>query len=110
MLYGDYFQNSIFVSVAHQTLLDSVMHFDGWNAMGLHGFMTVPFALALGGIICAWILYVRYKNFSEVLKNWFKPFHILLDEKYYFDKFNTWFFVNGARHLGVGLWKVGMYC
>ena len=49
----------------------------------------------------------EYKNFSEVLKNWFKPFHILLDEKYYFDKFNTWFFVNGARHLGVGLWKIG---
>ncbi len=107
MLYGDYFENSIFISISHQTLLDSVMHFDGWNAMGLHGFMTVPFALALGGIISAWILYVRHKNFSEVLKNWFKPFYILLHEKYYFDKFNTWFFVNGARHLGVGLWKIG---
>jgi NADH-quinone oxidoreductase subunit L len=28
-------------------------------------------------------------------------------EKYYFDRFNDWFFAGGARLLGTGLWKGG---
>jgi NADH-quinone oxidoreductase subunit L len=31
----------------------------------------------------------------------------LLENKYYFDKFNEIFFAGGARLLGRGLWKVG---
>ncbi|NBR27907.1 MAG: NADH-quinone oxidoreductase subunit L, partial [Betaproteobacteria bacterium] len=31
----------------------------------------------------------------------------ILDEKYYFDRFNDWFFAGGARGLGGALWKIG---
>ena len=35
------------------------------------------------------------------------PLYTLLDNKYYFDKFNEVVFAGGARLLGRGLWKCG---
>ena len=35
------------------------------------------------------------------------PLYTLLDNKYYFDKFNAVVFAGGARLLGRGLWKGG---
>ena len=38
----------------------------------------------------------------------FGALYTLLDNKYYFDRFNDWFFAGGARAARhVGLWKVG---
>jgi len=37
----------------------------------------------------------------------FKPIHTLLENKYYFDRFNELVFAGGARLLGRGLWKFG---
>ena len=31
----------------------------------------------------------------------------MLDQKYYMDRFNDWFFAGGARSLGRGLWRFG---
>ena len=36
-----------------------------------------------------------------------QPIYTLLDNKYYFDKFNEVFFAAGARLIGRGLWKGG---
>ena len=35
------------------------------------------------------------------------PIYTLLDQKYYFDRFNDWFFAGGARALGAFLSTVG---
>ena len=35
------------------------------------------------------------------------PIYTLLDQKYYFDRFNDWFFAGGARALGRFLSTVG---
>ena len=41
------------------------------------------------------------------MKNAFAPLYTLLDNKYYFDRFNEIVFAGGARLLGKGLWKGG---
>ena len=41
------------------------------------------------------------------MRQWFAPLHTLLEQKYYFDRFNDWFFAGGARLVGRGLWKGG---
>ena len=36
-----------------------------------------------------------------------QPIYTLLDNKYYFDRFNDWFFAGGARGASRFLWKFG---
>ena len=51
MLFGDYFGGAIFVDAAqHPAMEELAAHFHGATEMALHGFMTVPFWLALAGV------------------------------------------------------------
>ena len=107
MLYGDFFSDSLFVSASHKPIVDSLVNFQGWYAMGVHGFMTLPFLLAIAGIFCAWFFCLKNKEITEGLKSKLWVFVKLLEEKYFFDRFNSWFFAGGSRSLGLGLWKIG---
>jgi NADH-quinone oxidoreductase subunit L len=82
-------------------------HFHGWLAMGLHGFMTVPFWLAVAGVALAWYLYLRRPDIPAKIQSALRPLYNLLDQKYYMDRFNEWFFAGGARSVGGGLWRFG---
>ena len=64
-------------------------------------------AFALGGIAAAWYCYLVNPALPERLKQLAGPLYTLLDNKYYFDKFNDAFFAAGARLIGRGLWKGG---
>jgi len=68
---------------------------------------TWPFWLSVAGIACASFLYLVRTDLPEKLRVKFGPVYTLLDNKYYFDRFNDWFFAGGARLLGRGLWKGG---
>jgi NADH-quinone oxidoreductase subunit L len=59
------------------------------------------------GVALAWIFYIKRPDIPDKIRNMFGPIYTLLDNKYYFDKFNDWFFANGARKLGSGLWRFG---
>ncbi len=107
MLYGDFFEDVIFVSPAHQNTFNSPNAFGGWYEMGVHGFMTLPFLLAISGIVVAWVFYIKFPRLAVIFKKITHPIVILLEEKYYFDRFNSWFFVKGAKKLGLGFWKIG---
>ncbi len=107
MLYGDFLSDSIYVSPDHKPTADSLVNFNGWYGMGVHGFMTVPFFLVITGIFCAWIFCVRNKEVTEAMKAKLWVFVKLLEEKYFFDRLYSWFFSSGSRSLGTGLWKIG---
>ena len=81
--------------------------FHGPLAMALHGFTAAPFWLALAGVVLAWFCYLVRPQVPEFFARTFRPIYVLLENKYYFDKFNEIFFAGGARLLGRGLWKVG---
>jgi NADH-quinone oxidoreductase subunit L len=73
----------------------------------LHGMMAPPFMLAVAGIATSAYLYLLRPDIPEAIKNRMGPIYRLLENKYYFDRFNEIVFAGGARSLGGGLWRVG---
>jgi NADH-quinone oxidoreductase subunit L len=108
MLFGDFFKDSIFVdAAAHPVMAGLATHFHGAFAMATHAFGTAVFWLAFLGVALSWFLYMKRPDIPEAIKARSGWLYTLLDNKYYFDKFNDFFFAGGARLLGRGLWKGG---
>jgi NADH-quinone oxidoreductase subunit L len=107
LLFGGFFGDSIRVFAERDVVGTIGEHFHGWLAMGLHGFATLPFWLAMAGVALAWFLYLKRPDLPARIKQAALPLYTLLDQKYYMDRFNDWFFAGGARSLGRGLWRFG---
>jgi NADH-quinone oxidoreductase subunit L len=76
-------------------------------AMALHGFVTLPFWLAAGGVFTAWLFDLKAPQIPAAIDARLGPLRTLLENKYYFDWFNERVLAVGARMLGTGLWKGG---
>lgn len=112
MLYGEFYDRSIFVMPGHDTLAQvgaGLQEYEGmataWH-MILHGFQTLPFWLAVAGIFAAWLLYIHKPHLPALVQSRFKPLWRILDRKYGFDEFNEIVFAGGTRGLGDKLWRV----
>ena len=75
--------------------------------MAIHALTTLPFWLALSGVATAWLFYLKRPDIPAMIQKKFMPIYVLLDNKYYFDRFNDWFFAGGARGTSRFLWKFG---
>ncbi|MES2538549.1 MAG: NADH-quinone oxidoreductase subunit L [Pseudomonadota bacterium] len=107
MLYGDFFKGVIFVSDAHPAMKTLQAEFHGAMAMTLHGLTSLPFFLALAGVVSAYYCYMVNPRVPAWFFKKFHAIHTLLDNKYYMDKFNDVVFAGGARLLGRGFWNIG---
>ena len=108
MLYGSFFKDAIFINAeAHPVMEELAYHFHGTAAMALHAVQTPVFWLAAGGVALSWFFYLKRPDIPEKIKTTFAPIYTVLENKYYFDKFNEVFVAGGARLLGRGLWKGG---
>jgi NADH-quinone oxidoreductase subunit L len=107
MLFGDFFKDVIAVSDKHGAMAELATHFHGWVAMGLHALQTVPFWLAVAGVLAAWYGYLVNPRVPEAIRRTFGGVYRLLDNKYYLDRINEIVFAGGARAIGTGLWKAG---
>jgi len=107
MLFGDFFSDAILVDPAHPAMAELAQEWHGWLAMGLHGFLTVPFWLMVAGLVSAWYFYLVNPAIPARLRHTFGAVYALLDNKYYLDAFNQKVFAGGARLIGAGLWKRG---
>ena len=108
MLFGDFFKGVIHVDAArHPAMADLAEKIHGWVAMGLHGFVTAPFWLALAGVALAFYMYMVNPALPAAIQRAFRPVYTLLENKYYFDWFNENVIARGALLLGTGLWKGG---
>ncbi|HLW12363.1 MAG TPA: NADH-quinone oxidoreductase subunit L, partial [Casimicrobiaceae bacterium] len=65
-----------------------------------HGLASATFWLAIAGIAAAVYLYLVNPALPAQIVARFRPIYVLLDNKYYFDRFNDWFFAGGSRWLG----------
>ncbi|MGL4768420.1 MAG: NADH-quinone oxidoreductase subunit L [Formosimonas sp.] len=117
MLFGDFFSTGkAFAQVIyvdhekHHAMkeLSKVFeeHHGAWG-MGLHSVTTLPFFLALAGVALAYFFYMVKPSMPAAIKAKTASINALLENKYYFDKFNETFFAGGARRLGEWLWKFG---
>jgi NADH-quinone oxidoreductase subunit L len=95
------------VRPGHAVLAELKEEWHGVAAFIRHGVLSLPFWLAIAGIVSAWYCYLVNPALPERLKNAAGALYTLLDNKYYFDKFNDWFFAGGARTIGAFLSNVG---
>jgi len=108
MLYGEFLKDSIFIDFArHPALGQMAREFHGATAMALHAFSTLPFWLAVAGVVLAWYMYLVNPALPAAIKSRFSALYTILDNKYYFDWFNENVLARGTRLLGLGLWKGG---
>ncbi|VCU70973.1 NADH-quinone oxidoreductase subunit L [Pigmentiphaga humi] len=107
LLFGDFFKGVIFNSPDRPVMEHLGEHFHGWVAYGLHAFSTVPFWLALAGVVVAWFFYLVKPAIPAAIKARCGWLYNLLENKYYMDKINEAVFARGARALGGGFWRVG---
>ena len=107
MLYGKYFDGAIVVGENHHAMEKLAEEFHGAFATGLHSFLSLPFWLALAGVVVAWYFYLVNPAIPDRIQAKTQWLYRLLDNKYYLDRFNEIVFAAGARRIGNGLWKRG---
>ncbi len=106
LLFGDYFGQSIYLAPeGPMSVLREEWH--GIVAFTLHGMMAPPFILAVAGIATSAYFYLVRPDIPEAIKNRVGPIYRVLENKYYFDRFNEIVFAGGALSMGGGLWRVG---
>jgi NADH-quinone oxidoreductase subunit L len=107
MLFGDFLKDAVAVLPAHPAMEELAAHWHGATAMALHGFMTLPFWLALGGVVTAYVFYLVKPEIPAAIGRALAPVVKVLENKYYMDWINENILAAGARALGRGLWKGG---
>jgi NADH-quinone oxidoreductase subunit L len=108
LLFGDFFKDAIFVDAArHGAMKELAAGFHGAAGMAVHGLQTLPFWLALAGVVVAWWFYLKQPAIPAAIGRSLAPLVRVLENKYYMDWFNEHVLAAGARVLGRGLWKGG---
>ncbi len=108
MLYGELFSDAIFVNLEkHPAMEELAKGFHGALAMAIHGLSTLPFWLALGGVLTAYVFYMLKPEIPAAFARIFSPVVRVLENKYYMDWINENLVAPAARGLGRGLWKGG---
>jgi NADH-quinone oxidoreductase subunit L len=108
MLHGDFFKDSIVVDAArHPAMAELGKLFHGALPMAAHALSTLPFWLALAGLVTAWLFYLKAPAIPAALDRVLAPLRVVLENKYYMDWFNENILARAARLLGMGLWKGG---
>jgi NADH-quinone oxidoreductase subunit L len=108
MLFGDFFKDAIFVNAEHHPAMEELAkEFHGAGTMALHALTSLPFILALAGVVVAWWFYLIQPAIPAAIGRALSPIVKVLENKYYLDWFNEHVLAAGARLLGTGLWKGG---
>ena len=107
LLFDGFFDGAIAVQEKHIAMAAMAQDWQGWVAYGLHGFMTLPFWLAVAGFLVAWYGYLLNPAFPVAVRERLVFINRVLDNKYYADWFNEEVVARLGRGLGHGLWKGG---
>lgn len=106
LLFSDFFTylNSV-QHKGHDAMRVLTEDWHGWLAYGLHSVFTLPFYLAMAGILITWYCYVINPKAPAVIAKAFSVFKPLLENKYYFDWLNEKVIAPFARWFGIELWQ-----
>jgi NADH-quinone oxidoreductase subunit L len=107
VLFGGYYGQSIFVLSANDVLARLGTEFEGPVRFALHGFVSPPFALALGGAVTAWAFFLWRPSWADAAARRLRWLYVALTQKYWFDWVNEQLIAPVTRLVGVGLWKGG---
>ena len=108
MLFGDFFGNAIYINAEAHPAMEELTHdFHGAFAMATHALTSPVLWLAVAGVVSSWFFYLKRPGIPAAIKAACGPIYTLLENKYYFDKFNELVIAGGALLFGRGLWKGG---
>ncbi len=107
IVFGDYFSKALLTLKEHDTIAIMKEFYHGEWSFVLHGFQGPAVYLAAAGVFSAWFIYMKNPTIAESFKNKLSPLYQLLDQKYFFDRFNEIFFAGGSRVVGTLLWRIG---
>ena len=108
MLFGDFFKGAIVVHGEHHPAMKELAaEWHGAAAMAIHSLTSLPFILALSGVVLAYLFYRVMPAVPVAIGKALSPLVRVLENKYYLDWFNENVLARGARMLGTGLWKGG---
>ncbi len=107
MLFGGYFDGVIHIGENHPAMHEMHQEFHGAFAMVLHAFGQPPIWLAIAGVGLAAFFYLKRPDIPAAIQKRFQWVYTVLENKYYFDRFNDWFFAGGARGASGFLSKFG---
>ena len=108
MLFGDFFKAAIFISLERHPAMEELAHaFHGPMQMAIHGLTSMPFWLALSGVVLSYYMYMVNPALPASIKRNVMPIFNLLENKYYLDWINENILARGMRGMGTVLWKVG---
>ncbi len=108
VLYADLFSSSIQVLSEHHPSMHEMAHeFEGPLEMALSSFTSLPFALALLGVITAYYFYLVNLRVPQWFSEKFAFLKQILENKYYLDWFNEHVSAALARALGRVFWRIG---
>ncbi len=107
VLFGSYFGSSIVILPQHAAMATMQEEWQGLGRFLEHGLGSYPLWLAIAGIVTAWYCYIVNPAMPARVRSAIGPIYTLLDNNYYFDKFNDWFFAGGARKIGGFFSNVG---
>jgi len=107
VLFSGYFDRAIIIFDEHGAMAAVAEAFHGPASFVLHGLAPGPTWLAAAGVISAWYIYLKKPKIASSIKQKFSWLYNLLDNKYYFDRFNEIVFATTARGIGQVLWRLG---
>ena len=108
MLHGDFFKDAIFVNhQAHHAMTELGHEFHDAAAMAVHGLQTLPFWLALGGVVTAYLFYRVWPAVPATFGRVLRPLIVVMENKYFMDWINENILAKAARGLGLVFWKAG---
>ena len=107
VLFGNYFGNSIMIAQQHTGLATMTEEWHGALPFIEHALLTLPFWLAVAGIASAWYCYVVNPALPDQIRDRARAIYTLLDNKYFVDQFNDWFFAGGFRRIGALFSNIG---
>jgi NADH-quinone oxidoreductase subunit L len=106
LLFGNFFDGSIFVLPAHEVLKKLGEEYRGSGAFLESAFTTWPLYIAGAGVLTAYAMYKK-PALADAAERRFKWLHTILINKFGFDWFNEHVIMVAARALGGGLWRGG---
>ena len=108
LVFDNFFRDAVFIAQDHYHVMKEMREeFTDAISMAVHGLLDLPFWLAMAGVATSWFFYMKRPDIPAQLAKRFSFIYKVLDNKYYFDRFNDWFFAGGARGVSRFLWKFG---
>lgn len=107
VLFGGYFDTAIVTLSEHGAMAAVAETFHGPLEFVIHGFTGPAVYLALFGVVAAWYIYLKKPSIAVQAREKFSFIYNLLDQKYYFDRFNEVVFATASRGIGHVFWRLG---